>query len=175
MTRKNFVAALAAAGAAPAASRAADENPAPEAANAERFKQQWVASLLTTIDSQLDPAARVKFMESCGRACAQRGAVDAFKKASGGNLDKLLQALEAHLGAGNARREGNTVHLRYAKCYCPLVSAGRERLSNTYCECSRGWALEVFQAVTGKPVTVDLLSSVKRGDADCRFTIRIAG
>lgn len=176
MNRKEFVSALAVLGAAPVCACAAPQAAAAEALSAaENFKQEWLGALLGAMDVQLDEEARRKLMEASGRACARRGAVAGLRKASEGNLDKLVAALEKMLGPGNARRAGDVVHLRYAKCYCPLVGNGREKLSPTYCNCSRGWALEVFEAISGKPVSVELLSSIRRGGPDCRFTIRIGG
>jgi hypothetical protein len=171
MDRKQFLGTLAALGAAqvcPGQDQAAGLPPK------EKFKQEWVKSLVTIMDSQLDERANVKLMESCGRACAQRGALAALGKAAGGDVDKLVQAIAGNVGAENVRREGNTVHLRYPKCYCPLVADGPAILPKTYCNCSRGWALEVFGTVTGKPVTVDLLSSIKQGNPDCRFEIHLS-
>jgi len=157
--------------AAKTASAGAQESP--PADQRQKAAQAWIQSLIENLDAQLDPQARTRLMEACGRACARRGALASLAKSAGGNLDKLLSALGRHIGKENATRDGNLVHLRYAKCYCPLVAAGPPRLSNTFCNCSRGWVLEVFEAVTGKPVAVELTHSIKRGDPDCRFVIRV--
>jgi hypothetical protein len=171
MDRKQFLSSLVVLGAAPAAP--AQETPAAAPDPREKFKQNWIASLMANMDGQMDPAQRTKLMEACGRACAQRGAVQGLGKAAGGDVDKLLQALGSHLGPQNATRAGNVAHLRYPKCYCPLVGSGPDRLSATWCECSKGWVLEVFGQVTGKPVTAELKSSIKRGDPECHFEIRL--
>ncbi len=174
MNRKEFVSALAVLGAAPVCACAADDKPSPEALAAEKFKQQWLITLLANLDSQLDEPARRKLMEANGRACAQRGSLGALRGAAEGSLDKLVAAMGKILGTDNVRREGSTVHLRYSKCYCPLVGGGPERLSDTWCNCSRGWAMAIFEAVTGRPVSVELVNSIRRGAADCRFVIRVA-
>jgi predicted hydrocarbon binding protein len=166
MNRKQFVGALVAIGAVKSTAQA------PEQEGRTRFQQEWIKSLMETLDSQVDEPARLKIMEECGRACARRGAAAGLSKAAGGDLDKLVSTLGGHLGRENVRREGNLVHLRYTKCFCPLVASGPERLSKTYCHCSRGWAMEVFGAVTGKAVTAELLRSIKRGDAACEFIVR---
>jgi hypothetical protein len=171
MERKEFIAALTALCAVPACQ--AQNAAAPAASPQDRFRQIWVKTLVETMDAQLDDSAKIKLLESCGRACAKRGSLPNLQKSANGNLDALVKTLEETLGSGNARREGNVVYLRYAKCYCPLVADSPERLPNSYCNCSRGWALEVFGAITGKPVTVDLISSIRRGGPDCRFQIRI--
>lgn len=166
MNRKEFVGALVAIGAVKSPAQTSEQ------AGRTNFQQEWIKSLMETLDAQVDEPARIKIMEECGRACARRGAVAGLSKAAAGDLDKLIGALAGHLGRENVRREGNIVHLRYSKCFCPLVAAGPERLSKTYCNCSRGWAMEVFGAVTGKPVTVELLRSIKRGDPACEFIVR---
>lgn len=174
MNRKQFVSALVTIGAGTAAGQTA-ETPAqaPPPDPQAGFRQAWIKTLMEKMDAQMDEPSRVRLMEECGRACARRGAAAGLSKAAGGDLDKLVSALASHVGAENAKREGGAVRLRYPKCYCPLVSAGLPRLSPTYCNCSRGWVLEVFGTVTGKPVKVEMLSSIKRGDAVCEFLIRI--
>ena len=162
MNRKEFLAA----GAVLAAARSA---PAQQPDASRKFREAWVAGLMENLERQLDRPARVALMESCGRSCARRGAV----KMAAGGLDKLIDALAGHIGKENARREGDAVHVTYTKCYCPLVGDGPPRLPDAWCECSRGWLLEVFGAAAGKPVQVDLLESIKRGGEKCRFVVRV--
>ncbi len=172
MERQEFIAALAALCVSPTCN-AQQAAPSQALSPQDRFRQAWVKALIETMDAQLDGPEKIKLLESCGRACAQRGSLPSLRQAANGDVDALVKALEAHVGAGNVRRDGNLIHLRYAKCYCPLVADGPERLPDSYCNCSRGWVLEVFGAITGKPVTVDLISSIRRGGPDCRFEIRI--
>ncbi len=146
--------------------------PEPEARR-QKFQQAWIVSLIENLDSQVDEAARTKLMESCGRACARRGSLAPVARASKGNLDKLLEAWTAALGEKNVRRDGDVVQLSYTKCLCPLVAAGPATLSKTYCNCSRGYVLEIFEAAAGKPVTVELTHSIKWGDPACRFLVRL--
>lgn len=162
MNRKEFLAA----GAALAMAR---EAAAQEPGSRRKFQEAWLASLMEILDRRLDRPARIAFMESCGRACARRGAIGT----AAGGLDKLIETLAGHIGRENVRREGGAIHLTYTRCYCPLVNDGPPRLSGTWCECSRGWVLEVFGAATGKPVHVDLLESIRRGGEKCRFVVRI--
>jgi predicted hydrocarbon binding protein len=61
----------------------------------------------------------------------------------------------------------------YSKCLCPLVQSGSETLSDTYCNCSRGWVKEMFEMVSGKPVEVTLTESIKRGAKACRFVVQV--
>jgi len=46
-------------------------------------------------------------------------------------------------------------------------------LPASYCLCSVGWVLEMFEIVAQKPVRVDLVQSVKRGASSCKFLVRL--
>jgi hypothetical protein len=138
----------------------------------EGFRNEWVKAFLKNLDTGFGEAERLRLVESCGRDCARRGAVrmaESFK----GNLDGMISALSSHLGKDNAKLEDGLVTLVYPECYCPMVSKIKEKLSPTWCNCSRGWVLEMFGIAADKPVEVKLLQSIKRGDAVCRFEIKV--
>jgi predicted hydrocarbon binding protein len=136
----------------------------------KEFTERWVTNLVRSMDAHLDEEIEINLMESCGRACAREGAVDAAKKCDG-DLTKLLSILEKWIGKGNVERDGNVVRIVYPKCLCHLVAKGPPRLPDTYCYCSRGWLKEMFETVTANPVDVELLQSIKRGAEQCSFTI----
>ena len=136
------------------------------------FRREWIKTFLKNLDSSLDESTRFRFMEACGRDCARRGATqmaESFK----GNVDGMLAKLSGHLGKDNLRREGGLVTLQYPECYCPMVSKIKDRLSDTWCHCSKGWVLEMFGIAAGKSVEVKLVQSIKRGDPVCRFEIQV--
>jgi predicted ArsR family transcriptional regulator len=128
---------------------------------------------MENMEKRLDKPSRVALMEDCGRACAGRGAVAGIAAPCRGDVAKLVERLGTHLGKENAVLDGRTARITYTKCYCPIVGAGPERLPDTWCECSRGWLLEMFETVAGKPVKVELLESIKRGGQACRFVVRL--
>ncbi len=138
----------------------------------EKFTQDWIRTLMNNMDSQMDEATRIKLMEASGRACARRDAVNAAKECKG-DLDKFLATMRKWVGADNVRKDGNKVHLVYSKCLCPMVQSGTDRLSDTYCNCSRGWVKEMFETVHGKPVEVRLTESIMRGGKACRFVVQV--
>jgi predicted hydrocarbon binding protein len=47
------------------------------------------------------------------------------------------------------------------------------QLPASYCLCSAGWVQEMFETVTGRPVHVELIRSIKGGAPDCRFVVRL--
>ncbi len=64
---------------------------------------------------------------------------------------------------------------RAAYCFCPII---RDRLDEgmpvSYCYCGSGWYRQQWEAATGKPVRVEVIKSVLRGDEVCQFAVYLA-
>lgn len=136
----------------------------------QKFKELWLAALFQNMDEHLDEKTRTELMEACGRDCARRGAIR-MAEASQGNMDKLVTSLAGILKKENCYRKDNKVYLTYPQCFCELVNHGPDRLPDTYCECSKGWLLEIFETVQKKPVKVEMLQTVKQGASSCKFVV----
>jgi len=132
----------------------------------------WISSLMKSMDEHLDDEEKIKLLEDCGRACAGRHAKSEAAKHKG-HLDKWLEALRKWVGAENVRKEGDVIRVVYGKCFCPLVQDSPPLLSDTFCNCSRGWLKEVFETVVDNPVDVKLEDSIMRGGKHCRFFVRL--
>jgi hypothetical protein len=146
------------------------------------FAEGWVQRLLDNMDAMLDPQTRSGLMQACGRACyTQAFGVASNEKPSPEALDSFVQAGKD----SGVRREGNTVYFQYDNvnpqgigipdgvCLCPFVESGPERLSATYCQCSAGYVRELFERITGTPVAVEVLESVRTGGKLCRFKVNL--
>lgn len=139
-------------------------------------KAQCIQSMMNILDREVDEKTRWKIMEACGRSCIGHSTLDKAlhlqKKSK--SLDDLLEQLNmARIGGGHLQKEGEIIHASYDRCYCGSVSQTREPFSSTYCHCSCGWYRQLFETLLGKPVRVELLSSIIQGDDCCRFLIRI--
>jgi hypothetical protein len=134
------------------------------------FGRRLLARFMTDMDAQLDEPRRVALMEARGRSCARLGPIR-LAQAHKGNLEAFIEDFGRHMGPDGLRREGNVVKVKYPTCYCPLASEIKEALSPTYCNCSVGWLKELYETVTGKPVKVEVLETVKRGGQACRFNV----
>lgn len=138
----------------------------------QKFLHDWLSNLMKNMDKHLDEQLKIKVLEKCGRACAGKHAKkEAYQ--SKGNLDGWLATMKKWVGADNVHKEGNTVRLVYSKCLCPLVGSIEPFLSKTFCNCSRGWLMESFETVVGKPVKVKLEDSIMMGGQECRFSIQL--
>jgi hypothetical protein len=157
----------------PAPARPAGAPPAAPPSRCEgqaEFGRRLLTRFMTDMDAQLDEPRRVALMEARGRSCARLGPVRAAQ-AHKGDLDAFIADFGRHMGPDGLRREGNVVKVKYPHCYCPLASEIKEALSPTYCNCSVGWLKEMYETVTGKPVRVEVLETVKRGGQACRFDV----
>jgi hypothetical protein len=146
-------------------------SPNPCEAKAE-FGRRLLTRFMTDMDAQLDEPRRVALMEARGRSCARLGPAR-LAEAHKGNLDAFIADFGRHMGPDGLRREGNVIKVKYPTCYCPLASEIKETLSPTYCNCSVGWLKEMYETVTGKPVRVEVLETVKRGGQACRFNVNL--
>jgi predicted hydrocarbon binding protein len=179
MKRKDFltgsgILALAAGGFFRPAKGAGRRQTAPDReAEMKKFRETWLATLMSNLEAQFDVKTRTAFMESCGRACARRSSVFGVAASSKGDPVKLVQTLAKFLGKDNAVLEGKVVRLTYPKCYCEMVADGPARLPDVYCCCSQGWIKEMFETAAGKPVKVQTLQTVKRGADSCKFVITL--
>jgi hypothetical protein len=66
---------------------------------------------------------------------------------------------------------------RYQFCHCPrvreMIREGDERLSAIYCYCGAGFYKGIWEHILGRPVMVEVLESVLKGDDLCRIAIHL--
>lgn len=69
------------------------------------------------------------------------------------------------------------VERRYLACHCPFVReairAGTPTISDQWCSCSAGFSKHPYEVILGRPLKVETVASVLRGDEICRFRIYI--
>jgi predicted hydrocarbon binding protein len=139
-------------------------------AQKQKFGRDWILSLMKIMDSHLDGETKIKLMEECGRACARRSTKKEALKFRG-QLDGWLEKMKKWIGEENIQKIENSVRVVYSRCFCPLVQNSPPILSDTYCNCSRGWLKENFETVVGRSVKVKIEDSIMRGGKECRFSI----
>jgi len=75
--------------------------------------------------------------------------------------------------------EKDPVMKRYNACHCQLVRTairdGKPKISPVFCYCSGGYEKLPYDVIFGEPVKIELLESVLKGDARCRFAITVPG
>lgn len=110
-------------------------------------------------------------------------------------VDAVLDFMETDPGWSETRptREGYTIYAakgprdpqayaeaqtdlerRRAYCFCPLLRDNLDQgMPPSFCYCGSGWYRRQFEGAIGKPVSIEIVSSVLRGDEVCRFAIHL--
>ncbi len=66
------------------------------------------------------------------------------------------------------------VERRKAYCYCPLVRDHIDQgMPANFCYCGAGWFRQQWETAIGKPVTVEIVKSVLKGDDVCQFAVHL--
>ncbi len=59
-------------------------------------------------------------------------------------------------------------------CHCSLVREYLDKgISPTFCYCGAGWYRQQWEGILGKPVTIEILKSLLKGDSECQFAIHL--
>jgi len=146
----------------------------------------WMQGVITRLDELVPEMTRIKIMENCGQNCAtvnQNVILQAkARRNKYADLDEFLTAEQKKPTPGTKLiREGNVLFQSYLpqnyvhpmRCFCSLLRGlpPDEKVSLTYCHCSKGFVQKYWEAVLERTVTVELLSSVVAGASECRFKI----
>jgi hypothetical protein len=151
------------------------------------FAEKWLVRFFNVFDKYVDEATRKKVMLANGKACLL-----AWQKETGQKPRTRPVTLEAFTKwvkdnhPADYRVEGNVIYFQYGiaaetglpapekKCLCTLAETNPPGLSPTYCLCSVGYIKEMHEQLFQRPVDVELLGAVLRGDPRCKFKITVA-
>lgn len=138
--------------------------------------RQFLSDFLRNEETNLDHATLLKLMQQRGQACCR--ALEFRQKLiqdSAGSVDKLVELMGKIVGPENCKRDGNKIALVYpvTKCVCGWSPERPPKPDDPYCNCSAANNQALFATVSGKPVTVQVLESPRRGGVHCRFDIRL--
>lgn len=136
----------------------------------------FLSDFLAKNESTLDRDTLVKLMRERGRACCRALTFRQDLIAnSHGDVDKLVELMGKIVGAENCRRSSSEVTLVYpvSKCVCGWSPSRPPTPNDPYCECSAANNQALFEAVSGRAVSVKVLESPRRGGTHCRFAIHL--
>jgi effector-binding domain-containing protein len=71
-------------------------------------------------------------------------------------------------------KAGTDAERRTAYCFCPLVRNHLdEGMPLSFCYCGSGWYRRQWEGAIGRPVRIEILSSILKGDDVCQFAIHL--
>ena len=109
---------------------------------------------------------------------------------------EVLDFVRSDPEMGGGQREGNTIYetkipymakqylaetdptlRRYYACHCPwardAIKNGDVKLAEVFCQCSGGFHKKSWEVISERPLKVEVLESVLKGDSRCRFAIHL--
>lgn len=149
---------------------------------------KWMQGVSERLDAHVDEPMRNQIMSNCGYNCAFHNYTavkrTVARRQKFDSLDRFLEAEQQNPPTGTRLvREGDMLYQFYTpseythpmRCYCSLVKKlpPDETMSLTYCQCSRGFVVKVWEAVLEHPVQVDLIESCISGASECKFAIHL--
>jgi effector-binding domain-containing protein len=88
-----------------------------------------------------------------------------------GNVIYSSKAPRDPQGHANAKSEKEK---REAYCFCPLVRSHLdEGMPIAFCYCGAGWYRQQWEGAIGRPVRIEIVQSILKGDDVCQFAIHL--
>lgn len=151
------------------------------------FTEKWAVRFFDVLDANLDEPTRKKIMMANGKACllAWQKETNQPLRSEPLTLERFTAWAKDH-GSPDYQVDGNVICYQYMSaaetgkpspenhCLCPMVESNPAGLSQTYCYCSLGYVKEMHEQIFKRPVNVELVSSVLRGDPRCKFKITVS-
>ncbi len=164
----------------------------------------WVKAMLARLDSLADDEQKWDILSGCAHVfpagqIAKLTAVFDDAKARTGNPLQAVDAVIAFMDADPGWSEGGVrngytiiaakkprdpkayaeaqtdLERRQAYCFCPLVRTKMDQgMPVEFCNCGSGWFRQQWEGATGKPVRIEIVQSVLRGDENCEFAVHLA-
>lgn len=167
----------------------------------ERFG--WLQGAVQRLEVLADEYQKYDVLSSCAHifpASQVARLRAAYEQARAGGaeamqaVDAVFDFMETDPGWNERpRREGNVIYSvkkprdpkgyaaattemerRRAYCFCPQVRNHMEQgMPVTFCYCGAGWFRQQWEGALGRPVTVEIIKSVLRGEEACEFAVRL--
>ncbi len=140
--------------------------------------KSWVSLLHASI-SGLDEQQQALIMKPCGQGCAADilSLCERYLGRNVGSLDDLVTGWnmirEARGLSGKWVQEQKSIRGIFRECGCPLVRSGLIELHRVQCYCSQGMTETIFASVAGRPIEVEILQTIGRGDEVCHFLVKV--
>jgi predicted hydrocarbon binding protein len=132
----------------------------------------WIKTLVDNLDQEAGQE-KIRILENCGRKCIPGNLILKAKqlRVESATEEEFLDKLSSLLP--HVKRHNSGIRVIYDQCYCPNLKGFRGNISPSYCHCSRGWILELFEQALDRKVKVTLVSSILQGEDRCEFIVDI--
>ncbi|MBU7023051.1 MAG: hypothetical protein HXS40_02700 [Theionarchaea archaeon] len=146
---------------------------------------EWLRHAMDTLDTLVEEKARIQIMENCGFNCAEmnRSHIDRARarREKFKTLEEFLEAEEKNPTKGTRLvRDGDMVYQYYdprssfnVRCFCSVWRGLKpdETVSLTWCQCSKGFVMKLWEVYLGRPAKIELIESCIAGSKECKFAV----
>ncbi len=131
----------------------------------------WVKSTMKRLEGRFDreTVKQIRRNCQCGYAMDEKLALVNELLAGASSLEEFANQPKAK-AAGLSCADGQ-LYLSFTSCPCPMLAEVDRLDSYTWCECTTGYSKVLFKKAFGCEVEVELLKSIKAGDAICLMRI----
>jgi predicted hydrocarbon binding protein len=138
---------------------------------------RWIKKVIEVMSVELDDETRRRILEECGRDCLLPRVIIKLKEVweETEYIDEWIEKIQTDEIWEAIVLEDGVVYVLYPECYCPILKDAPKylKIPDTYCECSVGWLKELFEGVFERDVEIELISSIVRGDKECKFKVEL--
>jgi effector-binding domain-containing protein len=158
-------------------------------------RQEALCKSLSILESKTNDEQQFEILSHCAHVYPEElipPMRDLFK--STGSVDAVIEAMKSKGGyyPKLQRREGSIIYSekgpanplaykeaktdaerRRAYCFCPLIRDCLDEAPEIFCNCSAGWPKQIWEGVLERPLKVDIIRSLTKGDDTCEFAIHL--
>jgi predicted hydrocarbon binding protein len=152
-----------------------DVNPSEAETDSEkRLIQGWTANFLMNLSSELEPGKFGNLIKKNAIIHYNELKMNDLLNEFVGNPDKFIAFISDKWGWKIEFDKTTGILIadeNKSFCVCPLVNQTEGIGSSVMCNCSEGFAEKMFSTVFGHPVKAEVITSVLKGDASCKYKI----
>jgi len=137
--------------------------------------QEWISSVLLNATIELDKGSVRKVIKKTAEVHFENLKMDVLLAEYKGDLDRFTVFLRDKWGWKVDYDKGKGILIadeNKNSCVCPIAAVySKEKDSSSICYCSEGFAEKMFSAVSGKQTHAEVVASIRKGDASCKYKI----
>lgn len=148
----------------------------PETDSEKHIIRDWTATLLANLGSELEPGKFRNLIKKNAVVHFNELKMNDMLKEFIGNPDKFIAFISEKWGWKIEFDKASGILIadeNKSYCVCPMVNQAEGIGSSAMCNCSEGFAEKMFSTVFGHPVKAQVISSILRGDASCKYKIAV--
>jgi hypothetical protein len=166
-------------------------------------RAKWIKGAMERLDALVDEEAKKRIMINTCPHTYPRKRIEKLRKQYKqlGSIDKLLEIMYSDKSYGGTsyydspQRKGNMIYItkvpcnpkshqkaqtelerKLAYCHCPWARAAlktHEKVSPIFCYCSVSWDKQLWEGILEKPVKVEIIKSLLKGDNQCIHAVHV--